>query len=74
MLKVKRRFDLSGIYTKERAESGKIPTQFLAKPPIVGFASRRRTWGTENRKNLMRTRLECRSARSVSWVVKEASS
>ena len=73
MLKVKRGFDLSGIYTKERAESGKIPARFPSKPSIVGFTSRRRTWGTESRKNLIRTCFEHCSARSVSWVVKKAS-
>ena len=73
MLKVKRRFDLSGIYTKERAESRKIPTRFPTKPSTVGFASCRRMWGTKSRKNLMRTCLECCSARSVSWAVKKAS-
>ena len=73
MLKVKRGFDLSSIYTKERAESGKIPAQFLTKPSIVGFASRCKMWGTESRKNLMRTCLEHCSTRSVSWVVKKAS-
>ena len=73
MLKVKRRFDLSDIYTKKRAESGKVPAKFLAKPSTVGFTSRRRTWGTESRKNLIRTCFEHCSARSVSWVVKKAS-
>ena len=73
MLKVKRGFDLSGIYTKERAESGKIPARFPSKPSIVGFTSRRRTWGTESCKNLIRTCFEHCSARSVSWVVKKAS-
>ena len=66
--------DLKGIYTKERVESGKIPARFQAKPSTVGFASRSRMWGIKNRKNLMKTCLECRSARSVPWAVKKASS
>ena len=73
MLKVKRRFDLSGIYTKERAESRKIPTRFPAKPLTVGFASCHRMWRIESRKNLMRTCLECCSVRSMSWAIKKVS-
>ena len=66
--------DLKGIYTKERIESGKIPARFPAKPSTVGFASHCRMWGIKSHKNLMRTCLECCGAKSVSWVVKKASS
>ena len=74
MLKVKRQFDLSDIYTKKRAESGKVLAKVLAKPSTVGFASRHRTWGTKSHKKLMRTCLECCNARIMSWAVKKASS
>ena len=73
MLKVKRWFDLSGIYTEERVKSGKIPARFPAKPSTIGFASRHRTWGTKSCKNLMRTCLERCNARGMSWAVKKAS-
>ena len=66
--------DLRGIYTRERARSGKIPTWSLAKFSAVGFASCCRTWGIRSHKNLMKTRLEYRSTRSVPWAVKKASS
>ena len=72
-VKSKRGFDLSGIYTKEKAKSGKIPARFLAKPSTVGFVSHRRTLGIKSHKNLMRTCLEYYSARSVSWAIKKAS-
>ena len=65
--------DLKGIYTKERAESGKIPARFPTKPSTIGFASRRRTWGIGSRKNLMKRRLKCHSAKSMSCAVKKAS-
>ena len=72
-VKSKRGFDLSGIYTKEKAESGKIHTRFLARPSTIGFTSHRRTWGIKIRKNLMRTCLEYYNARSVSWAIRKAS-
>ena len=34
--------------------------------PPVGLPSRRRTWGTQNRQNLMRTRSVYQNARNVS--------
>ena len=33
--KVGKEVDLIGIYTKERAESGKVPAQFLTKPSTL---------------------------------------
>jgi len=65
---------LRGIYIKEGVRSGKIHAQYPTKTLAVGFASRRRTWGTRSRKNLMKARLECQSTRSVPWAVKKASS
>ena len=63
--RVRKKFDLIGIYTKEKAESKKIPSQFLTKPLTARFASCRRTWETKSCQNLMRTCLECRSVRSM---------
>ena len=71
--KVRWVIDLSGIYSKEKVTSEKIPAQVPAKSLVVGSASRRRTWGTRSSKNLMRACLICRSVRSVSWAVKKAS-
>ena len=72
--KIRRMIDLRSIYTKERVRSGKILAQFPTKPSTVGSASRRRTWGTACRKNLMETSLKCQSTRSMPWAVKKASS
>ena len=66
--------DLSDIYIKEKVRSGKIPARYPTKTSVVGSASRCRTWGTGNRKNLIKARLECQSTRSVPWAVKKASS
>ena len=72
--KVRRIIDLGNIYIKKIGTSRKIPIQVLAKSSAVGSVSRRRTWGTEICKNLMKARLRCRSIRSMSWAVKKASS
>ena len=71
--KVRWAIDLSGIYIKEKATSGKIPAHVPTKSTTIGFASRCRTWGTESYKNLMKACLVCRSVRSVSWAVKKES-
>ena len=60
--------------SKRKLQRWKIPAQAPAKFSAVGSASCHRTWGTGSYKNLMKTRLECRSTRSVSWAVKKASS
>ena len=65
---------MRGIYIKEGVRSGKIRAWYPTKTSAVGLASRRRTWGTGSRKNLMKVRLECQSTRSVPWAVKKASS
>jgi len=65
--------DLNGIYIKEKATSGKILAHVPAESSTVGSASRRRMWGTRKRKNLMKACLVCWSIRSMSWVVKKAS-
>ena len=70
---VRWKIDLSGNYIKEKATSRKIPTHVPTKSLTVGFALRRRTWGTWSRKNLMKACLVCQSVRSASWVVKKAS-
>ena len=57
--------DLKGIYIKEEVRSEKIPARYPTKTSAVRFTSRRRTWGTRSRKNLIRARLECQSVRSV---------
>ena len=72
--KVRGEVDLKGIYIRGEARSEKIPAQYQMKTSAVGFASHRRTWGTRGRKNLMRARLECRSAKNVPWAIKNASS
>ena len=74
MLKVKREFDLRGIYIKEEAKSGKTPAWCPIKTSAVRSTSYRRTWGTGSRKNLLKAHLECQNAGSVSWAVKKASS
>ena len=66
--------DLRGIYIKEGVRSRKIPSQYSTNMSAVGFASRRRTWGTWSRRNLMKVCLECQSTRSVPWAVKKVSS
>ena len=63
---------MSGIYIKEKITSEKIPAQVPVESSTIESASRRRTWGTWNRKNLMRARFVCRSVRSVPWAVKKA--
>ena len=65
--------DSGNIYIKERVTSGKIPTHVLVRSSAVGSASHHRTWGTRSRQNLMKTRLICRSVRSMLWAVKKAS-
>jgi len=71
--KVRWAIDLSGIYIKEKATSGKIHAHVPTKSTTIGFASRCRTWGTESCKNLMKACLVCQSVRSVSWAVKKES-
>ena len=71
--KVRGEVDLRGIYIKGEARSGKILDQYPTKVLVVRCASCNRTWGTRGRKNLMRARLECRSARNVPRAVKKAS-
>ena len=66
--------NLKGIYIKEGVKSGKIPAWYPTNTLAIGYASRRRTWRTWSRKNLMRACLECQSTMSVPWVVKKASS
>ena len=70
---VRRLIDLGRIYIKGIATSGKIPTLFLPRFSVIGFASRRRTWGTGSRKNLIKACLVCQSIRRVSWAVKKVS-
>ena len=71
--KVRWIIDLSSIYINEGVTSGKIPTQALANPLVIGSASRHRSWGTWRRKNLMKVCLICRSVMSMSLAVKKAS-
>ena len=72
--KVRGEVDLRGIYIKKEAKSKKIPARYLTKTSAVRFASHPRTWGIGSRKNLMKAHLEYRSAKSVPWAVKKASS
>ena len=72
--KVRWEVDLRGIYIKEGVRSGKIPVRYPTKTSAVGFASRRRTWGTRSRKDLMKAHLKCQSTKSVPWAVKKVSS
>ena len=74
MLKVKREVDLRGIYIKEEAKSGKTPARDPIRTSAVKSTSHHRTWGTWSRKNLLKVHLECQNVRSMSWVVKKASS
>ena len=72
-VRVRWEIDLSGIYIKEKATSGKIPTHVSAESSTVGSISHRRMWETGSRKNLMKACLVCRSVRSVSWTIKKTS-
>ena len=72
--KMRGEIHLKGIYIKEEARSGKIPARYPIKISAVRFASRRRTWGTGSRKNLMKAHLKYQSAKSVPWAVKKTSS
>ena len=65
--------DSSRIYIKNTVTNGKIPARVLTKSLVVGSALRCRTWGTWGHKNLMKTRLRCRSIKSVRWATKKAS-
>ena len=65
--------DLNGIYIKEKATSEKIPAHVPVESSTVGSASHRKMWGTGSCENLMKVCLVCRSIRSMSWVVKKAS-
>ena len=51
--------------------SEKIAARIPKKSLAIGFASRRRTWGTWSHKILMKAHLGCRSVRRVRWVVKK---